>query len=149
MKTIVIYDSVFGNTKHVAEKIAKYTKSSAVHIDNFESEATQKYELIIIGSPTRAFNATPELIEKCKQMNLKKIKVAAFDTRIDADKADSKFLAFLMKIFGYATDKIEKAVKRRGATVIGSRGFYVEGKEGPLHEKTDKQIKEWIAKLSI
>ncbi len=144
MKIIVLYDSVFGNTKNVAQKIAQQLNCTAKNIKEIDPQEILSYDMLIIGSPTRGFNATPELLTKCKQLNLKGKKVLAFDTRVDITKLNSKLLTLLVKFFGYATDKIEKTCKKAGAQIVDSKGFYVEDKEGPLVKTIDDDIKNWL-----
>lgn len=144
MKIIVLYDSVFGNTKNVAQKIAQQLNCTAKNIKEMKPQDIASYDMLIIGSPTRGFNATPELLIKCKQLNLKGKKVLVFDTRVDITKVNSRILTLLVKFFGYATDKIEKTCKKAGAQIVDSKGFYVEDKDGPLVKTIDDDIKNWL-----
>ncbi len=153
MKAVIVYDSYFGNTKIVSEEIQKNLKGEikVVFVEDFNFDMLDNIDLLIVGSPTRAFNASEKINKFIKSLNESKIKnidVIAFDTRMDVEKINNKFLTFMAKHFGYASEKIEKKFKKLGANIkIPSQGFYVEGEKGPLQKGENKKIKEWLASL--
>jgi flavodoxin len=150
MKTIIVYDSNYGNTKKVAEIIKKELKKdvSIIFVDDFNNEMLNGTDLLIVGSPTIAFGPTKKIKKFLKSLDNKDLinkKVAAFDTRMDIKKIDNKFLTFMEKRFGYAKGKIEKSLLKKGAALyMKSEGFYVDTDKGPLSAKEEEKIKEWI-----
>ncbi len=151
MKTIIVYDSYFGNTKTVAEEIKKNLKGDTeiVFVDDFKDNMLNNIELLIVGSPTRAFNSTGKInkfIKSLDKLKIKNIDAIAFDTRVDVEKINSKFLIFMAKHFGYASEKIEKKLKKLGANIrVPNKGFYVTGEKGPLCKGETEEIKKWLS----
>ncbi len=146
---LVIYDSVFGNTEQVAKAIGEALGDVPVKkVDQVTREDLQGLSILLVGSPTRAFNPTPAIKDYLKSLGsdaLKGVKAAAFDTRIPKDKTDSGFLKFMINIFGYADKKIEKQLAKAGANIcIESTGFGVSGTEGPLYEGELERAKHWV-----
>lgn len=140
MKVVVVYDSVFGNTKKVALRIDKALKelgheSQVLQVKECTNNL-EDIELMIIGSPTRAFKPTKDIVDFIKSLNKDQVKntsFAIYDTRIDVVKANNKFLSLMVKLFGYADDTMIKLISKKGGKILGSsQGFYVEESEGPL-----------------
>jgi hypothetical protein len=83
----------------------------------------------------------PEVNRTLKIIPLNSIKgkkAAAFDTR---------FASKLVKIFGFAADKIAKDLSSKGAVLLDSEGFFVENKMGPLTEGETDRAAEWAKGL--
>jgi flavodoxin I len=153
MKTLVLYDSYFGNTQKIAEEISKEFKDSSIkHVKDFDNEDLKDLDLLIVGSPTRAFNPsekTSAFIRSLSNNNLSGIKVAAFDTRMDLEKAPSKIITFLGGIFGFAADPmIKKLTKRGGEQILEPIGFLVKDSEGPLEDGEIQKAKNWVSPIS-
>ncbi|MEX1179499.1 MAG: hypothetical protein WEB63_01620 [Cucumibacter sp.] len=96
-------------------------------------------ELLIVGSPTRAFRPSPDtsaFIVGLKPDALKGVKVAAFDTRIDIENEKNGFLRLLLRTVGrYAAPSIAKGLERHGGQATAEpAGFIVMGTKGPLNE---------------
>lgn len=146
MKTIVIYDSIYGNTEKVAKEIGKKIKGSKVSRIT-EIKKINDYELVIVGSPTHAGRPTPEMkkfLDSIPKDGLKGIKVAAFDTRADLKKA-SFFLKIFAKILGYASPRIMKImVQKGGIEFCKPEGFFVEDKTGPLSVGEIERSSRWV-----
>jgi len=148
MKSLIIYDSYFGNTEKVANAVGKILKGKVVHVSKFKESDLNGVSLLVVGSPTRAFNATPAVYEFIKEINLDEVKVAAFDTRMDAEKAPG-LLKFMVNIFGYAAEKILKKLVKRGGEKVGEAAwFFVDDTEGPLRKGELKRAEEWAKKLT-
>ncbi len=151
MKTLVIYDSVFGNTQKLAEAMAGMPDAQAIKADSLNEESLSGIRLLIVGSPTRGFKPTPALADWLKGLpdgTFNNISAAAFDSRISADKVKSKALRFMMKKFGYAGPDIEKNLKKKGAAIIApAEGFFVDESEGPLSEGEEARAAAWAQAL--
>ena len=155
MKTLLIYDSVFGNTKAIAEIIFKNLateKKRLLHVDEAVKNGDIEAELIIIGSPTRQFKATPKIMGFIKQLpfqSVKTLKFACFDTRVDTEDINGSFLRFMVNTGGYAVKKMEKALKKRGARpLLDGAGFFVEGQEGPLKAQEEERAVAWVTSIN-
>lgn len=146
MKSLVIYGTYFGNTEKIAQAIAKQLNTKAVNVKEFKKEMLDGIDLLVVGSPTRAFRPIDSINEFLSELpSLKGIKVVAFDTRIKIEDVNSKLLIFLAKIFGYAADPIlKKLVKKGGEKVLEPDGFFVEDSEGPLLDGELERAKEWV-----
>lgn len=145
---LVIYDSVFGNTEKVAEAIGEALGDAPVkHVPEVSQDDLKDLKVLFVGSPTRAFRPTPatmKFLNDFERGALSGVKAAAFDTRIPKDKTDSGFLRFMINLFGYADKKIEKGLKKAGATLaLDGAGFGVSGTEGPLYEGELERAKSW------
>lgn len=150
MKTLVIYDSYFGNTEKVANAIGAELETVPVHVKEFQNSQLEDIDLLIVGSPTRAFSPSVNIKNFLNKLpDIEGIKVGAFDTRIEAEKAPSKILRFFVKIFGYAAKPILKKLEKRGGKkVLEPIGFYVDDTEGPLREGEIERAKEWVGELN-
>lgn len=152
MKTLIVYDSVFGNTKTVAlamaESMKESGKSTAVHVKKFSEDMLKGVDLLIVGSPTRGFKPTREIgvmLNLLPAGALKGIKVMAFDTRSDVKKIDNKLLSFMVKHFGYAAEPIRNVLVKKGGTLVKQpEGFIVNDKEGPLMDGEIERAKKWV-----
>ena len=58
MKALVIYDSVFGNTEKIALAVGEAVGAQVVKVDALQDGALAGVELLLVGSPTRAFRPT-------------------------------------------------------------------------------------------
>ncbi len=147
MKTIVIYDSVFGNTAKIADEIAKATGGALFKITDICAADLGDATHVFLGSPTRAFRPTPAVTAWLKKLpagTLKGKHAAAFDTRAIMDTVDSAMLKRMVKWFGYAAEKIQKELIKKDAFVhTDPTGFYVLESEGPLKDGELKRAAEW------
>jgi flavodoxin len=150
MKSLVIYDSYFGNTEKVAKIIAEELNTKAVNVKEFQQELLENIDLLIVGSPTRIFTSSPNIKNFLNHLpNIDGVKVAAFDARMRIDEKTPGILRFLSNIFGYAAEPmLKKLEKKGGKKVLESEGFYVKDTEGPLEEGEEERIKNWISGLS-
>lgn len=154
MKILVIYDSVFGNTEKIAKAIAEGLAAQSTVEINRAGDVSQhlaEYDLLVVGSPTRGFRPTEDitaLLNRLKPGALKGVKVAAFDTRFNADEIDSSGLRFIVKTGGYAAKKIADRLKKAGGELVAPpEGFYVRDTEGPLKDGELERAASWAAGL--
>jgi len=154
MKTLIVYDSFFGNTEKIAQAIGNSLGSKedveTLRVSDIKLEQLIGLELIIVGSPTRVFKPTKAImnfLNKIPLDSLKGVKVAAFDTRISTVDVNSRFLNILVKLFGYAAKPIaDKLEKKGGSLIIPPEGFFVKDSEGPLKDGEPERAADW-AKL--
>lgn len=156
MKALIVYDSVFGNTEKIANAIGDSLgikeNAEVLKISDIKLEKLQEIDLLIIGSPTRAFKPTKAIVDfliKIPINGLKGVNVAAFDTRVNTDDVTSRMLNGLVKIFGYAAKPIaDKLQKKGGNLIVPPEGFYVKDSEGPLKDGELERAADW-AKSAI
>lgn len=155
MKTLVVYDSFFGNTEKIAQAIAKTLESEYVNISKIKLDILKELDLLIVGSPTRAFRPSPNMTNFLDQINptsLGNLKFATFDTRIDPEDIKSPaakfFLGLFVSMFGYAAKPITKKLITKGAKQITEpEGFYVLESEGPLRDGELNRAVKWAEKI--
>ena len=152
MKTLIVYDSMYGNTEKIAKSIGGAITGDVkvLHIGEVNPSDLESINLLIVGSPTQAFRTTKAVqtfIQSIPVNTLKGIDVAAFDTRIPADDV-GKGLRLLMKVGGYAAPNIAEALKKKGGNqVVPPEGFFVKDKEGPLKEGELERAALWAKEL--
>lgn len=157
ISSLVLFDSVFGNTEKIAqavsEELAKYGDSKALRIGDASVEDLRNIRFLVVGSPTRAFSATPstkEFIRKFPKNTLADIAVATFDTRVDLKTVNSRFLDFMVRLFGYAAEPLMKSLVAKGGISAGlPAGFIVENSEGPLRKGELERARAWISVLAV
>lgn len=153
MKTIVIYDSLFGNTKAIAEAVGKALGPDAVveNVRDVIPASLQGTDLLIVGSPThggRPSEATKNFLKSILSGSLKETRVAAFDTRGSIEDQGA-FVKRLVNFLGYAAKHILKTLQEKGGAAIAEpEGFIVQGKEGPLKEGELERAAAWAQELS-
>jgi flavodoxin I len=135
MRTLIVYDSKFGNTEEVARTIARGLgdDASVVHADGVDADALGEYELLIVGSPTQAGRPTPlvqAFLRRIPDGSLQGVDVTGFDTRIRGEGLISRFF---IGVLGFAAGRIARRLEAKGGHLVAHpAGFIVEDKEGPL-----------------
>ncbi len=143
MKSLVIYDSVHGNTKTIAETVAKELGSDTVvmSVPEFKPEYLEEVKLLVVGSPTIAWQPTMKMMDLLltfKKKQLDGFKAAVFDTRVE------------LFIHGDAAGKIAVELARAGAVIVTPpMGFKVKGKEGPLKQGEVERAAAWARSLRV
>ena len=143
MKTLIVYDSVYGNTEKIAKAMAEAItppgEATVLRVGEANPSELESFDFLIVGSPTHAGRPTPavqDFLNKVTQQSLKDIKVAAFDTRVT-----SKFA----KIFGNAAGRMGGHITKKGGVLIASpENFFVAGREGPLKEGELERAAAWV-----
>ena len=133
MKTLVIYDSQFGNTERIARVIAQQLGANAPlwAADGAAREALRQgdWNLLVIGAPTQRHTVSPTmraLLESLPRGALKNKRVAVLDTRYRM----ARFLT------GSAAGWIAARLARAGAIpVVAPESFFVEQDTPPPGEK--------------
>lgn len=146
MKALVIYDSLYGNTEQIAKAIGGGIGADAKVVRSAEADigALGGYDLIIVGAPTQAgrpMKTAQAFLDKIPAGALKDKKVAAFDTRGKT---------WIVKIFGWAADRIAKAlVEKGGNLIVPAEGFFVKATKGPLVEGELERASAWGKAIAV
>ena len=151
MTTLIVYDSLYGNTEQIAKAISqgiggevKMRRTSDVSPADLKSA-----DLLIVGSPThggRPSQPTQQLLAKVAPGDLNNVRAAAFDTGIPS-QGQKAFMRFIIKFFKYAAPRLGKILESKGATVLAAETFFVLGKEGPLKDGELEKATQWGKRL--
>jgi hypothetical protein len=164
MRSLVIYESMFGNTERVAHAIAaglsRHMQADLVPVNRAATDVSDAYDLIVVGGPTHAFSmsrpstrtdaqhqgAPPAPIDigirewlnalpKQRYAGL----AAAFDTRV----------VRVRHVPGSAARKASKVLHRHGLSVLEKpHSFYVHDTDGPLVDGELDRAEAWGEKLA-
>jgi hypothetical protein len=156
---LVVYESMFGDTREVSEAIADGLARSArctiVEVGDAPTVIGHDVDLLVIGAPTHAFGlSTPETRREAQGKTATPVispelgvrewlaalvvlsprtKTAAFDTHVKQ-----------RWVPGSAAHKIAHALARKGSSPAREPvSFRVEGQMGPLVEGEVERAREW------
>jgi len=146
MKTVVVYDSLYGNTEAVARAVGAALPGDVqvVRVGQVNARDLEDVDLLVVGSPTHgalASEATRALLDKLGAPARAGARAAAFDTRFGYRIAGK---------WGFAASKIAEALQARGWTLVGEpAGFVIKGlKNGPLKPGEVERAAAWAKTLS-
>jgi len=145
MKSLVVYDSLHGNTEKIAQAIggALVGEVAVLRAGEVDFGALTTHDLLIVGSPThggRWTEAIEAFFSAIPASALQGAHVAAFDTRSPAK---------WVRIFGYAAVRMADRLKELGAVVVAPpEGFFVKGTEGPLLDGEIERAGEWAKRVA-
>ncbi len=144
MRTLVLFDSLYGNTRSVAQAIgdAIHGEVDLRHVKEAKASELGDCDLLVIGAPThggRASDGVRELLDLVPASALAGVWVAGFDTRMTNR---------IIRLFGSAAPKIARALEQKGGMLAGPPGnFWVTGGEGPLKEGELERAAHWAEGL--
>ncbi len=155
MKTLVLFESFFGNTEKIARAVGAalgIPDSDIVRVSDVKPGQLDDVDLLIVGAPTRAFQASPDTKAFLKSLPANSLagkKVVAFDTRGDMTGNVPGFLKLMVRLFGYAAEPINKQlVKKGGIQAQSPAGFIVLESEGPLKDGELERAADWAKSIS-
>jgi flavodoxin len=146
-KVIVVYESKYGNTKMVAEKIAqglgtgKGIKADVFELKDVKLERVPDYDVILIGSPNhmgRQTRGIKKFIDKLGKLKLKNKSAAVFDTCGP-------------KSFEQAVKKMESQLTKvaPGLRLISpGLSILVQGMRGPIVEEDMPKCEDFGKKIA-
>jgi Flavodoxin domain len=166
VNALVVYESMYGNTRAIAEAIAEGMGGAEVLPVHEAGQPAEHPDLLVVGGPThvhslatiRSRHMAVEAIQEDGTAHVEPgateepglrawlrdlpdgggIHAAAFDTRLDR----SPWLT------GVASRAIAKRLRRRGYEVLASESFLVEASEGPLEEGELDRARDWGRELA-
>ena len=152
MKSLVVYDSAYGNTATIGQAIAA-ALGSEVQAGMVGAEARFELgslDLLVVGSPTQGGRPTAAIqafLSTIPPNALQNTAVAAFDTRF-APQARGLGLRLLMRLIGFAAPRIARELQGKGGQLaVSPEGFIVTGKEGPLKSGEAERATAWAQLL--
>jgi flavodoxin len=146
-KALIVYESKYGNTRLVAEKIAEgMSQASEIEIELVELkdvnlDQVDEFDTILIGSPNHVGSPTRSIrkfIDELGKSNIKNKKGAVFDT-------------YMAKDFEKAVKKMEKQI---GAKVPGlilvapGLSIRVDGMKGPVTDGELPKCEEFVVRIT-
>lgn len=139
MKSLVLYETKYGNTQKVAETVAETLGGQAYNVQDFDLALLGSVDLLVMGSPIHGWQPSAE--------------TAQFLTHLDGDELKGKYIAafdtgFKSFMSGNAASKIVRKLERAGAKqLIPPRKFVVEQAEGPLATGELDKARAWANEL--
>ncbi|MEX2160555.1 MAG: flavodoxin family protein [Anaerolineales bacterium] len=129
MKALVVYHSLFGNTKRIAETIGEQLGIASVDVKPLQQLTAKDLEdlnLLVMGTPTHRMTVPPEASQVIAQLpkdSLAGVKVAAFDTSMKVNW----FVDLL-----HASGQLLRKLRRLGGKAVADPAvFWVTGFKGP------------------
>lgn len=158
MHALVVFESMFGNTKAIAEAVAEGLSSridvETVAVDSAPVRVSESVALLVVGGPTHAFGlsrpdtrstaaeqagstATSPVVGVREWLDRLEVpsglRAATFDTRVSRPRVP-----------GSAARKAEKRLRLLGAeTVVAAETFWVRGTPGPLADGEIERARAW------
>jgi flavodoxin len=139
MRARVVYDTNYGNTRTVAEVIARELGKEAAILSAADVTGTSLagVDVLVVGCPINGWRPTEKMQDFLRGLapgSLDGVLAAAFDTRVK------------LFIHGDAAAKISQALQTAGATIVAKpQGFIVQGTEGPLAPGQTDKAGAWAA----
>jgi flavodoxin len=147
MRTVVIYDSKFGNTEKIAQAIGRGlgAPGDVRVMSTGEVTLTERPDLLLLGGPTQKRGASPGLRDFMEVLPaaLRGIPAAAFDTRY-------RGATWMM---GSAAAQVAKAVRKAGGELVAEPESFFIIRKGPLERQTlepgeIERAEQWAAAVA-
>ncbi len=147
VKVIVVYDTKYGNTKRVAEKImeglgeVQGIETIISDVKETDPKKAVDYDAILIGSPTHfggPVRGINKFIDKLGKLDLKAKWVAVFDTYLGED-----FEKSVKKMEKRISEKVPK-LKR----ITSGLSIRVDGMKGPVTEGEFPKCKDFGKRIA-
>src|SRR5215208_1822229 len=145
MNALVLYDSQYGNTEHIAQAIAnalgEFGEVRAVRLDPAQPVELQGLDVFIVGSPTQGWRPTPTIqsfLEELSSEELGGLGGACFDTRFRLPRL----------MTGSAARVIARTLQEKGVSLlVEPESFFVKGTQGPLRDGELDRAAAWARML--
>jgi len=150
MKCIVVYDSVYGNTKQVAEAIADQIRADGNETTMISlrenAKPTLDGDIMFLGSPTRMFKMTPaakDFVKGMKTQGWKEQPIVMFDTMmgVPEDMAERGMGKWAVKGAAPKLRDLAKSVGLNAQNAVLHIG--VTGMKGPLTVTGKEEAKQF------
>jgi flavodoxin len=155
MAALVVFDSIFGNTEMVARAVAEVLSTvgpvRTLRVSEVEAGHLEGVTLLVVGALSHSFGASPGLhawLARLPPGRFEGMRVAAFDTRIDATSIRNPIAGFLARRSRSAAADVEKRLLLLCGSPAGpAEGFVVQQKTGPLREGETDRARAWARAL--
>lgn len=163
MRALVVYESIYGNTRLIAEAIAEGLGDVPALPVHEAAELQLDVELLVVGGPTHLHGLTTA---KSRQVAVEAATVAQVEPGAtkppglrgwlrDLGRAEGSYAATFDTrldrsplVTGVAARGIARRLRRHGYELLGSDSFFVTESEGPLDEGELDRARAWGAQLS-
>jgi hypothetical protein len=164
MRTLVVYESMFGNTRHVAEAIARGLESAgpvtAVPVTRAGDEDLSGYDLVMVGGPTHVHGMSRESTRRGAAVTAQKPD-STVTLEPDAESeglrewldglppTHGKAVAFDTRANGPAllTGRASKGICRKlrlhGFDLVADSESFLVDKESRLEEGEETRAEQW------
>jgi flavodoxin len=149
MKALVVYHSLYGNTKQVAEAIAEVFQEAdaarAISADGLTVKELEGMDVVVMGTPTHKMNlpeALRPVLEGLSKQALAGVPIAAFDTSYEMS-------AFLARFT--AAKRIDRKLRKLGGKrLVPPETFHVHRHhEGPLFDGEIERAEDWAESMLV
>ena len=162
MRALVVYESMFGNTKQVAEAIGEGMRSQVardlVEVNDAPTKVGPEVALLVVGGPTHAFGMSRLKTRQDAMTQAGKDQASAgdgirewlesLDRAADGTPAAAFDTHIDKRVPGSAARAAEKRLRRLGYRIVGpAESFYVSGTPGPLVEGELERARRWGERL--
>ncbi len=145
MNTLIMYDSTFGNTEHLArvmaDRLAEYGTVRLSRVPTTGEFNVQDTDVLVVGGPTQRHGTSPAMrafLKGLPRRTLGGLIAAAFDTRYHMSAWKS----------GSAAHSIASRLKWAGASlVVPPESFFVAEREGPLEAGEHERAEQWAEQI--
>jgi len=170
MKSVIVYESMYGNTHLIGNAIAEGLRSRGevvvVPVDDADQSLVESADLVVVGGPTHAHGMS--------HANTRKAAVAAAekpgsDLVLDEDEegdglrewfdsleriatnaaAFDTRIEMSAAITGRASKGIARRLRRHGANLISEPESFFVTKDNQLEPDEERRARDWGARLSI
>ena len=169
MTALVVYESMFGNTRNIAEAVARglgFEEALAIAVNDVVPETLQGVDLLVVGGPTHVHSMTRPVSRKAARDQATKsggqlllepfsdafglrewlaalpsldVAAAAFDTRMQGPAL----------LTGRASKAIAKLLRGRGARVVTPARSFLVTKANTLVPGELRAAEEWGESLRV
>ena len=162
MRVLVVYESMFGNTRQVAEEVASSLAAAGQEVALVDVRSAPRdlsdVDLLVVGGPTHAFGMTragtradavtqgaPDGVQETGIREWldrllppeRTVRCAAFDTRVRPPRVP-----------GSAARAADRRLRRLGLLVVSpAMSFWVVGTKGPLRDGELDRARDWATGL--
>jgi len=161
-QVLVVFESMFGNTRIVAESVAAGLASGAkvelVEVGDAPTTLDAHVDLLVVGAPTHAFGLSrPETrAEAAEEATAPLVSqgrgLREWLEQLDCDGAQPQVATFdtrVRHVPGSAARAAMRMLRRRGlGTADDPTSFWVKGKPGPLAAGEQERAERWGERLA-
>jgi menaquinone-dependent protoporphyrinogen IX oxidase len=148
-KAVVIYDSKYGNTRSVAERVAEIMRdkgnveASILFVNDVDVNQLPSFDIIVLGTPNHWGRLTKKfktMISELKNVDLSGKKIALFDTcfMADADKATASMEKRILKV----SPNVQFLSPHMSVVVDHAKGPVAEGEMSKVDEFGERVASE-------
>ena len=141
MKSLVVYETGYGNTERLARAIAEALheqgEARVAPVGGVSGLSAGEIDLLVVGAPTQLHGLTDgmrEMLEGLPKGALRGMRALAFDTRYRGPRL----------VRGSAAKEIAGLLRHLDCRLLASpESFFVKGEEGPLEPGEEYRAKAW------